>query len=210
MLPPSTDDDVERNFEKFDEEMDSIDEVFNRLEAKVNRLKKKRGDKETQNENSSNEGSEVVRKKSKISEKSDSDNDSENQKSNKESDTDSTDDELAEIIDKDTDWYIPKSDVKKTVVLKVLYVIKDTLSGNYLKEPQKSEIYSKMRYLEDRNPEFTNELKDMGWTKLRGITKAMWRKLKKDKQDKDLNKYKDFIKLSEKLWEVKLTEYLNF
>ena len=210
MLPPSTDDDVERNFEKFDEEMDSIDEVFNRLEAKVNRLKKKRGDKETQNENSSNEGSEVVRKKSKISEKSDSDNDSENQKSNKESDTDSTDDELAEIIDKDTDWYIPKSDVKKTVVLKVLYVIKDTLSGNYLKEPQKSEIYSKMRYLEDRNPEFTNELKDMGWTKLRGITKAMWRKLKKDKQDKDLHKYKDFIKLSEKLWEVKLTEYLNF
>ena len=28
MLPPSTDDDVERNFEKFDEEMDSIDEVL--------------------------------------------------------------------------------------------------------------------------------------------------------------------------------------
>ena len=152
----------------------------------------------------------MVRKKSKISEKSDGDNDSENQKSNKESDTDSADDELAEIIDKDTDWYIPKSDVKKTVVLKVLYVIKDTLSGNYLKEPQKSEIYSKMRYLEDRNPEFTNELKDMGCTELRGITKAMWRKHKKDKQDKDLNKYKDFIKLSEKLWEVKLTEYLNF
>ena len=153
---------------------------------------------------------EVVRKKSKISEKSDSDNDSENQKSNEESDTDSKDDELAEIFDKDTDWYIPKSDVKKTVVLKVLYVIKDMLSGNYLKEPQKSEVYSKMKYLEDRNPEFTNELKDMGWTKLRGITKAMWRKHKKDKQDKDLNKYKDFIKLSEKLWEVKLTEYLNF
>ena len=62
MLPPLTDDDVERNFEKFDEEMDSIDEVFNRLEAKVNRLKKKRGDKETDHENSSNEG-EVVRKK---------------------------------------------------------------------------------------------------------------------------------------------------
>ena len=62
MLPPLTDDDVKRNFEKFDEEMDSIDEVFNRLEAKVNRLKKKRGDKETDHENSSNEG-EVVRKK---------------------------------------------------------------------------------------------------------------------------------------------------
>ena len=98
----------------------------------------------------------------------------------------------------------------KTVVMKVKWLGKSDTDSTDDKEPQKSEVYSKMKYLEDRNPEFTNELKDMGWTKLRGITKAMWRKHKKDKQDKDLNKYKDFIKLSEKLWEVKLTEYLNF
>ena len=152
----------------------------------------------------------MVRKKPKLIEKSDSENETENQKSDKESDSDSTEDELTEIFDRDTDWYIPESDIKKTVILKVLYVIKDMLSGNYLKEPQKSEIYSKIKYLEDRNPDFTNDLKGMSWSKLRGITKAMWRKHKKDKQDKELDKYKDFVKLSEKLWEVALTEYLNF
>ena len=35
--------------------------------------------------------------------------------------------------------------MKKTVVLKVLYIIKDLFSGNYLKEPTKTEIYSKLR-----------------------------------------------------------------
>ena len=100
--------------------------------------------------------------------------------------------------------------MKKTVVLKVLYIIKDLFSGNYLKEPTKTEIYSKLRYCEDRNPEFTTEVKEMSWNKLCVITKAMWRKHKKDRENKDLDKYKDFVKLAEKFWELKLTEYLNF
>ena len=67
------------------------------------------------------------------------------------------------------------------------------------------EIYSKLQYCEDTNPEFTTEVKEMSWNKLRGITKAMWRKHKKDRENKDLDKYKDFAKLAEKFWELKLT-----
>lgn len=50
----------------------------------------------------------------------------------------------------------------------------------------------------------------MSWPKLRAITKAMCRKHKKDKENKQLDKYKNFAKLSTELWEVQLTEYLNF
>ena len=50
----------------------------------------------------------------------------------------------------------------------------------------------------------------MSWNKLCVITKAMWRKHKKDRENKDLDKYKDFVKLAEKFWRLKLTEYLNF
>ena len=84
------------------------------------------------------------------------------------------------------------------------------ISENYLKEPTKVEICSKIRYYEDRNAEFTIELKEMPWTKLRGITKAMWRKHKRDKEENQLEQYKSFAKLSNRLWEIKLTEYLNF
>ena len=50
----------------------------------------------------------------------------------------------------------------------------------------------------------------MPWTKLRGITKAMWRKHKRDKEENQLEQYKNFAKSSNRLWEIKLTEYLNF
>ena len=149
-------------------------------------------------------------KKTKHSINLDIDNSTDYHKSNEESESSLSEDEFEKGFDVKTDWYVPKSDMKKTVVLKVLYIIKDLFIGNYLKEPTKTEIYSKLRYCEDRNTEFTTEVKEMSWNKLRGITKGMWRKHKKDRENKDLDKYKDFVKLAEKFWELKLTEYLNF
>ena len=54
------------------------------------------------------------------------------------------------------------------------------LGGNHLKEPTKAEIYLQITYFEDRNLDFTSELKDMSWSKLQAITKEMTRKHKKD------------------------------
>ena len=121
-----------------------------------------------------------------------------------------SEDEFEKGFEAQTDWYCPKSDIKKTVILKVLFIIKNLISANYLKEPAKKDVYDKIRYWEDKNPEFTMELKEISWNKLRGITKAMWRKHKNNKENKDLEKYKDFVKLANKFWELKLTEYLNF
>ena len=143
-------------------------------------------------------------KKPKRSENVDTDNNSDSYESSL------SEGEFEKGFDTQTDWYVPKSDMKKTVVLKVLYIIKDLFSGNYQKEPTKTEIYSRLRYWEDKNPEFTTEIKELSWNKLRGIPKAMWRKHKKDRENKDLDKYKSFVKLAEKFWELKLTEYLNF
>ena len=50
---------------------------------------------------------------------------------------------------------IPTPGIKKTLLLKVLFVIKDIVSGNYLNEPTKAEIYSKITYFKDRNLHFT-------------------------------------------------------
>ena len=50
----------------------------------------------------------------------------------------------------------------------------------------------------------------MPWIKLRGITKAMWRRHKRDKEENQLEQYKNFAKSSNRLWEIKLTENLNF
>ena len=50
----------------------------------------------------------------------------------------------------------------------------------------------------------------MSWPKLRAITKAMCRKHKKDKENKQLDKCKNFAKLSVKLWDVQLLEYLIY
>lgn len=47
----------------------------------------------------------------------------------------------------------------KTLILKVLFIIKDLISGNYLKELTKVEVYLKIQFYEDKNPEFTMELK---------------------------------------------------
>ena len=38
----------------------------------------------------------------------------------------------------------------------------------------------------------------------------MWRKHKKDKANKEVDKYKNFVKVSTKLWKVEFTKYLKF
>ena len=109
-----------------------------------------------------------------------------------------------------TETLIPTSHIKKTLILRGLFVIKVINIGNYLKEPKKTERDLEVRFLEDRNTNFKNELKYMSWSKVRPITKAMWRKHKKDKTNKELDKYKNFVKVSTKLWKVEFTKYLKF
>ena len=134
MLPAIIEeDDIERNFEKFDEEMDSIDQAFEKIEGKFKSLRGKRGGSKTE-EGSSNGGSELGSKKPKRSENVDTDNNSDYYESS------SSEDEFEKGFDTQTDWYVPKSDMKKTVVLKVLYIIKELFSGNYQKEPTDRDI----------------------------------------------------------------------
>ena len=67
MLPAMIEkDDIERNFEKFDEEMDSIDQAFEKIEGKFERVRGKRGARKTE-ENISNSGTESGSKKPKRS-----------------------------------------------------------------------------------------------------------------------------------------------
>ena len=133
--------------------MDSIEDAFAKLEGKVKRLERKRGDSKNKEERSNN-GSEAGSKKPKRTKTSGSDSNTDYEKSNEESDSSSSEDELEKGFDTQTYWYVPKPDIDKTTILKVLFIIKDLISGNYLKEPTKVEIYSKIRYYEDRNPEF--------------------------------------------------------
>lgn len=105
---------------------------------------------------------------------------------------------------------IPTSYIKKTLILRGLFVIKVMNIGNYWKEPKKTQRDLEVRFLEDRNTNFKNELKYMSWSKVRPITKAMWGKHKKDKTSKELDKYKNFVKVSTKLWKVEFTKYLKF
>ena len=81
---------------------------------------------------------------------------------------------IDETFDRHIDWYIPKSNIKKSLALQVLYVIKDFLSDNCRKEPTRSEIQNKITELSDINPHFIEDIEELTWDKLRGITKSMW------------------------------------
>ena len=81
---------------------------------------------------------------------------------------------IDETFDRHIDWYIPNSNIKKSLALQVLYVIKDFLSDNCRKEPTRSEIQNKITELSDINPHFIEDIEELTWDKLRGITKSMW------------------------------------
>ena len=116
---------------------------------------------------------------------------------------------IYESFNREKDWYIPTSNIKKSLVLQVLYVIKDFLSGIYTKEPKRLEIQNKIMELPDTNPHFTENIKELNWDKLRGIMKAMWCKYKKDKENHWLEKCKSNVRLSIKLWETEKEKYVN-
>ena len=125
MLPAIIEkDDIEQNFEKFDEEIDSIDQAFQKIEGKFERLRGKRGARKTE-EDSSNSGSESGSKKPKCNKNLDSDYSTDYHKSNEESESSLSEEKFEKGFDVKSDWYVRKSDRKKTVVLKVLYIIKD-------------------------------------------------------------------------------------
>ena len=101
LLHPLTEDYIERDFDRLDEVRESTDEDFNRLEGKVKKLTRKRGD--TNNEDTSKEGSEEGSKKPKLSKNFGSDSNTDDQKSSKESDSTSTEAKFEKEFDKETD-----------------------------------------------------------------------------------------------------------
>ena len=60
----------------------------------------------------------------------------------------------------------------------ILYIIKDFLTANPLKKPTKSEFYLKKADIEAMNPTFVQCIDDFTWERIRGVTKAMYRKHK--------------------------------
>ena len=91
------------NVDSLDEDIDSINEAFDKLEEKVSRLSRRWGDKDTNNEDTSNEESKVFSKKPKLFEKLDSNNKTDNPGSDEESDSHSTEEEFAKKLDRDAD-----------------------------------------------------------------------------------------------------------
>ena len=100
--------------ERFEKEMDSVDEAFDKLKGKVKRLRRTwRASKneEDSSDNGSN-GSEVGSKNPKRTTKLDSDR-TDYEKFNEESESSLSEDEFEKRFDVQTDWYIPQSDIQK-------------------------------------------------------------------------------------------------
>ena len=93
---------------------------------------------------------------------------------------------LDETYDRNNDWFI--SGLPKSTVLTILYIVKDFLTSNPLKEPTKKEFYSRKEEIEAINETFVECINDMNWKRIRGVTKSMWRKHKKDHEQNNLVK----------------------
>ena len=76
--------------------------------------------------------------------------------------------------DRELDWYI--SNLPKSTALAILYLIKDLLATNPLKEPTKAEFYSSKADISRRCKKFVEGLEDLSWERIRGVTKSMYRK----------------------------------
>ena len=101
---------------------------------------------------------------------------------------------IDETFKRHLEWYIPTSDTTKSFILHILYVVKDFFRSNYKKEPTRSEIKTKITELSDVNFHFTKDIEELHWDKLRGFTKAMWHKFKKDKDNHKLEKYSSYVR----------------
>ena len=93
---------------------------------------------------------------------------------------------LDETYNRNNDWFI--SGLPKSTVLTILYIVKDFLTSNPLKELTKKEFYSRKEEIEAINETFVECINDMNWKRIRGVTKSMWRKHKKDHEQNNLVK----------------------
>ena len=109
---------------------------------------------------------------------------------------------IDERYDKDRDWFI--STIKKSTILSILLVIKDILITKSEKEPTRKEYISKRDKLMSLNQNFGEELLDLPWERVRNVTKAMWRKFKKNKEEDNMEKFNNFVELARGLWKLQL------
>ena len=101
---------------------------------------------------------------------------------------------------KKLDWYI--SAQPKTVILDVLFIIKDMLTTNSEAEPTRKGFYEKLETLRDMNPDFRNDLEQWDWKNIRYIIKAMWRKYRNNVAKKNLKKFENFVELARMHWKM--------
>ena len=108
--------------------------------------------------------------------------------------------QFEETYDRELDWYI--SNLPKSTVLAILYIIKDLLAANPLKEPTKAEFYSSKADISKRCEKFVKGLNDLSWERIRGVTKSMFRKHKGNFQKSNLQKYNNFKDLAISYYEL--------
>ena len=106
-----------------------------------------------------------------------------------------------ETYDRNNDWFI--SNLPKSTVLTILYIVKDLLTSNPLKEPTKREFYSRKEEIEAINENFVECIDGMKWERIRGVTKSMWRKHKDNHQKNNLEKFNNFKILAEGYFEMR-------
>ena len=136
---------------------------------------------------------------------SDDEDDSGNQESHEKNSSDSEGKEKMtwdETYDRNNDWFI--SGLPKSTVLTILYIVKDLLTSNPLKEPTKKEFYSRKEEIEAINETFVECINDMKWNRIRGVTKSVtWRKHKDNHQKNNLEKFNNFESLAEVYFEMR-------
>ena len=109
---------------------------------------------------------------------------------------------LDETYNRNNDWFI--SGLPKSTVLTILYIVKDLLTSNPLKEPTKKEFYSRKEEIEAINETFVECINDMKWNRIRGVTKSVtWRKHKDNHQKNNLEKFNNFESLAEVYFEMR-------
>ena len=104
---------------------------------------------------------------------------------------------LDETYDRKRDWYV--SSLKKSTIFKILFVIKDLLG--YKSEPAKGEFYNKVDELRAIKENFVEELGELGWERIRGVTKAMWRKRKTNVKEDNMHKFEGYKELAKSLFD---------
>ena len=95
------------------------------------------------------------------------------------------------------------SNLPKSTVLTILYIVKGLLTSNPLKEPTKREFYSRKEEIEAINETFVECIDYMKWERIRGVTKSMWCKHKDHHQKNNLEKFNNFKSLAQGYFEMR-------